>query len=211
MKIAIVDYGVGNLFSVKKAFKYFLKNDDLIATEEPTDILSADALVLPGVGSFESGVEGLKIRGLVEPIKKSAEQGKSILGICLGAQLLMSHGYEFGVFQGLDIIKGKVVKFPQSAKKTKIPHIGWNKIYLPKAGNWQGTILENTSENSDFYFVHSYILCPENPENILSLTTYGDYEFCSAIVKDKIYGTQFHPEKSAQSGLKIIETFINQV
>lgn len=204
-KIAIIDYGVGNLYSLLKAFKHF--GADAFITESAEDILSSDAVVLPGVGAFKSGMEGLKIRGLIKTVRDYAKTEKPMLGICLGAQLILSKGYEFGESGGLNIIKGKVVKFPKL--KEKVPHIGWNEIYGNK--KWDKTILENIKKNSDVYFVHSYILKPDKKEDILSLAKYGDYEFCSAIKRGNIYGCQFHPEKSGKLGLKIIENFINLI
>src|SRR3989344_266135 len=160
-KIAIIDYGVGNLYSVKKALDKFSGN--VFITEEPEKLLSADAIILPGVGSFEAGIEGLRIRNLIQPVKKFASTGKPILGICLGAQLLLGKGYEFGTFNGLDIIPGKVVRFPKL--KEKVPHIGWDGIYKVSSGklkveSWKKTILDSVKENSDAYFIHSYILRP---------------------------------------------------
>lgn len=216
--IAIIDYGVGNLHSLIKAFNNFGQN--AFITEEMNDIKSADAIVLPGVGAFKSGMKGLIVRGLVNTVKDFSKTGKPILGICLGAQLLMSKGYEFGAFDGLDIISGEVSVFKKI--KDKIPHIGWNEVYQKKLKvesvklkvkntKWKGTILNSIRENSDLYFVHSYLLKPKNKKNILSLTKYGGLEFCSAIYKDNIYGCQFHPEKSGETGLKIIKNFINLI
>ncbi len=202
-KVAIIDYGVGNLFSLKKALDGF--GHDIFITEEADKISSADAVILPGVGSFQAGIEGLKIRNLIKTVKNFASTGKPMLGICLGAQLMLSKGHEFGMFDGLDIIPGKVLKFPKLAEK--IPHIGWNEIYYPKK-IWAKTILDSVKENSDVYFVHSYVLRPDKKNNILSFTKYGDYEFCSAIRRDNIYGCQFHPEKSGNVDLKIIKNFI---
>ena len=189
--IAVVDYGVGNLHSLVKIFSRFGHNT--FVTEEAGDIKSADAVVLPGTGAFQSGMEGLEIRGLMNTVKDFSKTGKPVLGICLGAQLLLSEGYEFGKFKGLDIIPGKVVKFENL--KEKVPHIGWNEIYPTDKKGWDKTLLRSIK--------------PNNRKNILALTKYGNFEFCSAIHKDNIYGCQFHPEKSGAAGLKIIENFIN--
>lgn len=206
LRIAIVDYGVGNLYSLVRAFKYF--DIEAVVTEEASVLEQVDGVILPGVGSFEAGMRGLKIRGLENKIKEIAASGKPMLGICLGAQIMLTEGYEFGIFKGLDIIKGKVVHFPVLADKEKVPQVGWNTIFPAKNDAWQGTILNSFNKNDQVYFVHSYILEPEFREDILALTTYGDYTFCSAIKKGNIYGCQFHSEKSGTVGLKLIGDFI---
>lgn len=207
IKIAITDYGVGNLFSLTRAIKFF--KAEVLATEDPEDLDGCDGIILPGVGSFEAGIKGLKLRGLENKIKELAQKGKPILGICLGAQLLLTQGHEFGIFNGLDIIKGQVKKFPPLANKEKVPHIGWNGINRPEGGNWDGSVLDGIRENSDVYFVHSYYLEPESAEDVLALTVYGGLTYCSAVKKGNVYGCQFHPEKSGRLGLKIIENFLN--
>lgn len=198
-KITIVDYGVGNLFGLKRAFNFC--GVDAVVSEDAETVLKSDAVVLPGVGSYEAGVRGLKVRGLVDAVKNFAAKNKPMLGICLGAQLMLSQGEEFGIFEGLGIIPGKVIKFPELADKEKIPHVGWNKVKSPGGDMW----------NKDFYFVHSYILAPEKKENVFGLTTYGGLEFCSIVKHGNIYGCQFHPEKSGEAGLKIIKNFINLI
>jgi imidazole glycerol-phosphate synthase subunit HisH len=203
--IAIVDYGVGNLYSIHKALENLGCN--AFITEESETISAANAIVLPGVGSFRSGMDGLKLRSLIYAIKDFAKTGKPILGICLGAQLLLSRGFEFGSFKGLDIIPGEVIGFPKL--DGKIPHIGWNEIFSTKS--WSNSIFSSIKQRSDVYFVHSYILRPDKKSHILTSTTYCGYNFCSAIRKDNIYGCQFHPEKSGQVGLKIIKNFINLI
>lgn len=193
-KIVIVDYGVGNLYSLEKAFR-FCGITPLIS-EDAADVAVADALVLPGVGSFEAGMRGLRARELIVPVKKFASSGKSLLGICLGAQLMLTKGYEFGEWDGLDIIHGAVKPFPQTAEK--VPHIGWN------------TVVEG-KRRFDAYFLHSYILAPDNPEDIWGVTEYGGFRFCSETRKGAVFGVQFHPEKSGESGLSILRQFIQTV
>jgi len=205
-KISIVDYGVGNLHSLVKAFKQYGTN--VIITEETGEIKSSDAVVLPGVGSFSAGMEGLGMRKLADTIREYAQSDKPMLGICLGAQILLTKGYEFGIWDGLDIIKGEVLPFPKIEQGFKMPHIGWNKIYAPEGNSWSKTILNSTGESEYVYFIHSYFLKPNNAEDVLSMTSYGGFEFCSAVKKGNIYGCQFHPEKSGEVGLNIIKEFV---
>lgn len=206
-KIAIVDYGVGNLYSIQKAFSKFAVKS--IITDDAKEIMLADALVLPGVGSFEAGMKGLRLRNLEITIKQFAETSKPILGICLGAQLLLSKGYEFGEFTGLDIIPGRVVRFLGLKKSVKIPQIGWNKVAIKGAKN--NTPFKSMGNKAEVYFVHSYVLEPDEKSVIFATTEYGDKKFCSIIRIGNIYGCQFHPEKSGPVGLKIIENFIKIV
>jgi len=208
-KITIVDYGVGNLYSLIGAFKFF--GVDPVVTEDAKTIEEADGVVIPGVGSFEAGMRGLQLRGLVETVKKIAASNKPMLGICLGAQLMLSEGHEFGVFKGLDIMKGKVMHFPPLADNEKVPQIGWNTLIHSKNDAWKSSILDSFTKNSQVYFVHSYVLDPESREDALALSNYGGHTFCSAIKRGNIYGFQFHPEKSGAVGLKLIENFINLV
>ena len=206
--IVIIDYGVGNLQSLKKAFAHF--GVDAAVSEDPKDITAAQALVLPGVGSFEAGMRGLKLRGLVESVKECAAAGKPILGICLGAQLLLAKGYEFGEFAGLGIIPGEVVRFNEKDVREKIPEVGWNKVYASEKTQWKESIFTafKAGEKPEMYFTHSYILVPEKKEHVFAQTTYGGKEFCSVMRKGNIYGCQFHPEKSGEAGLRLIEQFI---
>lgn len=205
-KIVIVDYGVGNLHSLKRAL---LKcGAEATVSEEAEDIENADALVLPGVGSFEAGMRGIKVRGLADAIRKHASEGKPMLGICLGAQIMLEKGYEFGIHKGLGIFSGKVVRFPELKEHEKIPHIGWNKVVPARTGGFARTAFSGFKDGFDAYFVHSYILAPDNPKDISGVTEYGGYRFCSAMKKGNIYACQFHPEKSGKNGLKIIKNFL---
>jgi len=207
VKIAITDYGVGNLHSIASAFNFF--GAEVIISEDSEVLENADGIILPGVGSFVAGMRGLKKRGLIKGIQKIAKSNKPILGICLGAQLMLTEGHEFGISKGLDIIKGKVIRFPVLINNEKIPHIGWNTISPYKNNSWSGGILNSFKSNNQFYFVHSYILVPESKTNILALTSYGEYTYCSVMKKGNIYGCQFHPEKSGKVGLELINNFIN--
>lgn len=209
INIAIVDYGVGNLYNLVRAFNFF--GIDAEVTEDSKVLSCADGVVLPGVGSFEAGMRGLRVRGLIDEIKEIARQNKPMLGICLGAQIMLTEGYEFGMFKGLDIIKGKVVHFPSLVNNEKVPHVGWNTIFPPVGVAWAGTMLSSFDKKNQVYFVHSYILEPDSKSDILASSTYGGHTFCSAVKKGNIYGCQFHPEKSGLVGLGIIENFISLV
>ncbi|MFD3394328.1 imidazole glycerol phosphate synthase subunit HisH [Aquirufa sp. OSTEICH-129V] len=201
--ICIVDYKLGNLFSVKQA----LENIGLhiIISSNPEEIKNSDALVLPGVGSFKDAMNNLDQLGLIDPIKSAINEGKPFLGICLGLQLLFSSSEEFGECTGLDIIKGKVKKFPNQTIDEivyKVPQIAWNQIYEGKSLTWKKTPLGSTENAEYMYFVHSYYVQPE--ENVgLTYTTYGSCEYVSSILKENIFACQFHPEKSGEKGLEI--------
>lgn len=208
-ELVIVDYGVGNLQSLKKAFASF--GVEPLVSEDPEVIASAGRLVLPGVGSFEAGMRGLKLRGLLEVVKRHAAENKPLLGICLGAQLLFSRGFEFGEHEGLTIIKGSVIKFQELPEREKIPQVGWNSVFLPASVSWKDTIFDSLEKKLTAYFVHSYIFKPEDKEDILGETVYGGLPFCSTVRKGNIYGTQFHPEKSGTVGLEILKNFVTLI
>ncbi|GJQ22502.1 MAG: imidazole glycerol phosphate synthase subunit HisH [Planctomycetia bacterium] len=205
--IVIVDYGMGNLRSVEKAFERF--GFPVKVTDNPSEVIHAEKLVLPGVGAFRDAMDGLRQRGLIEPVKNSIRSGKPFLGICLGLQLLFSKGYEDGEHEGLNIISGKVVRFDFPENKTngrlKIPHMGWNQISFMKK---RIPILSNVPNNVYMYFVHSYYVCPDDESVIATKTEYGVC-FTSMIWYKNIYATQFHPEKSQEFGLTLLKNFGN--
>lgn len=200
--ILIVDYGMGNLMSVAKAFER--AGADVKVSGAPEDLDRADKVVVPGVGAFGDAVKGLSRRNLLNPIKEAIEQGKIYLGICLGLQLLFSRSYEGGLFKGLDIIKGEVRRFPRYG--LKVPHIGWNQVEF-SIQRKDCVLLKGIPDASFFYFVHSYYAAPLNKEMIMARTEYGE-RFASFIWKDNIYGVQFHPEKSQELGLAFIRNFV---
>jgi len=201
--IAVIDYGMGNLRSVSKAIEYV--GGDVVVTDNPLKIKDAKGIVLPGVGAFKDAVKNLRDRGLWETIIEEAEKGKPFLGICLGLHLLFEVGYEFGKTEGLGIIKGEVVRFELS-REYKIPHMGWNRIKIQK----ESEFLKGVRDGEFFYFVHSYYVKPKEKEVALTLTDYG-IDFVSAIEKENIIATQFHPEKSQKAGLKLLKNFVEMV
>jgi imidazole glycerol-phosphate synthase subunit HisH len=212
--VIIVNYEAGNLFSVEHACKSIGLNP--IVTNWPEDILNADALILPGVGAFGDAMNNLHKLDLVRPIREFAASGKPFMGICLGMQLLFSRSREFGDHCGLNLIEGEVVRFPASnavGVKMKVPHMGWNRISRPSQTGrmWNGTPLDGIVNGEFMYFVHSYYACPMNSEDVLSVTDYEGVKYCSSVIKDNLFATQFHPEKSAQEGIKIYQCWANNI
>lgn len=207
-RIAIIDYGVGNIGSIMRALTRCGAAPFL--TSDPEAIAHAHGVVLPGVGAFKTGMDGLTARGLVEPIRAVAQRGTPLLGICLGAQLLLTEGREFGTFAGLDLIPGTVDIFAPQEAGTKIPHIGWNTVAPPSVDAWNGTLLQETSPETHFYFVHSFVMQPTDASHVLTQTIYGGTTFASAVYAGRITGCQFHPEKSGPAGLALLTRFIAQ-
>jgi glutamine amidotransferase len=197
--IAIIDYQMGNLRSVQKGFERV--GHTATVTADADAILSADKIVLPGVGAFEDAMSELRRRELVEPIRQAVDRGTPFLGICLGLQLLFDVGYEGGVHEGLGILPGKVVRF-EIPKQFKVPHMGWNRVSIVKPA----PILAGIDEGSFFYFVHSYYVAPDESACVALQTDYSE-PFCSMVWHDNVFATQFHPEKSQQQGLQILKNF----
>lgn len=203
--IAIIDYDMGNLLSVQKAFEKL--GFEASATRDAGVIKEASHVVLPGVGAFKDCMASLDKFSLIDPIKDACASGKPFLGICLGLQLLFETGYEQGTHEGLGIIKGKVVRFPkphhEAVSEFKVPHMGWNTVVKLK----ESPLMEGIEDNEYFYFVHSYYAEPDDPSVVLTTTDYG-IEFASSIEKDNIMACQFHPEKSQRMGLRLLENFM---
>ncbi len=196
MKITIIDCGISNLRSVQKAFEKVGVSTQ--TSRDPNVIEAAEKLVLPGVGAFGQGMENLGKNRLVEPILRHVKNGKPIIGICLGMQLLFSESEELGHHRGLNLLKGRLRRFPSTVK---VPHVGWNQAHARRSS----PLLKGINGGSYFYFVHSYYLEPD--ENVTLTTTDYGIEFPSSIEKDNIFGIQFHPEKSQEKGLTILKNF----
>ncbi len=210
--VAIVDYGLGNLFSIQQACMHSGLNT--IITSSRRKIKSARSIILPGVGAFGDAMEALKRLDLISPLRDAAESGIPFLGICLGLQLLFTKSHEFGIHCGLDLISGNVKQLNSTQymnRKLKVPQVGWNRIKVPKGSQfkWSETILNGIEPGTFMYFVHSYSVVPEDSSTVLTITDYGDFRFCSGIKYNNIYGLQFHPEKSGLEGLKIYTNFRN--
>ncbi len=202
--IAIIDYGMGNLRSVQKGFEKI--GSEAIITNDPQVVLRADRIVLPGVGAFRDCMHNLEQGGFVEPILKIIAEGRPFLGICVGMQLLFSDSVEFGLYSGLNVIPGHVLRFPDqmtvAGEKLKVPQMGWNQLSFKR----RPPLFEGIDNGSNVYFVHSYYVKPDDSSVIATTTDYG-IEFCSSVWKDNVVATQFHPEKSQEIGLRILKNF----
>lgn len=211
-KVTIVDYGIGNIYSVKRAFEV-CGADNISISSDPAEILSADRVVLPGVGAFADGMIGLQERGLDQAIREFAASGRPLLGICLGMQLFATSSMEFGNHTGLDLIPGQVNAIPPTAQDgtvLKIPVIGWNPLQQPSYANWGGSILASLTPEQSIYLVHSFHYTPDSQLHTLATYRYGGHDIIAAIKKDNITGLQFHPEKSGKVGLAIIAAYLKQ-
>lgn len=195
--IAIIDYGMGNLRSVQKAFEKVGASATI--TQNPKDIKNAKKVVLPGVGAMKPAIEKLEALGLIPAIREAIKSGKPFLGICLGLQLLFDESNEGGKVRGLGIIPGSVMRFT----KLKVPHMGWNQIQIKSK---DCAILKGISNLANVYFCHSYFVAPKDAAATVALTDYG-VNFASAVTHKNIFGVQFHPEKSQETGLIILKNF----
>jgi len=207
--VTIIDYGVGNLLSVQRGLEHC--GAKVFLTADPQKILSANRVVLPGVGAFASAMDTLKEMGLVEILKELAQRKTPLLGICLGMQLLLDGSDEFGLTSGLGLIPGRVEEIPDrtlSGEKQKIPHIGWSAI---KPSNekteWEHYLLQDNEPGEAAYFVHSFMAVPASPEYLIADCVYGGHKIAAIISRDNIVGCQFHPEKSGEVGLKLLRRF----
>ena len=198
--IALIDYNMGNLFSVTQAFKYCGETPRIVT--DAAELMKFDAAVLPGVGNFGEGMLRLRESGLAEKVIEFAQTGRPLLGICLGMQMLLGESDEAPGATGLNLISGKVRRFPEMG--LKVPQIGWNDVAFKKESV---PLLAGLEDKSFFYFVHSYYVCPDDAGAVIGETEYG-VRYASIIGRDNIYGCQFHPEKSQNCGLQIVKNFI---
>ena len=206
--VVVIDYGVGNLLSVQRGIEQ--SGSKVILTSDPDQILSANRVVLPGVGAFSNAMKTLKNLGLVEVLHELDRLKKPLLGICLGMQLLLEESEEFGITEGLGLIPGRVIPVPKkmiSGMKQKIPHIGWNALQNYVSNDWEETLLKNNSPGDAAYFIHSFMAVPTSSSHSLAYCKYGGHKINAVISKNQITGCQFHPEKSGEVGLKILRNF----
>ena len=202
--IALIDYGIGNLSSVYKAFMA-VGAEDIKIVSTPKEIIEADAVILPGVGNFGDGMKNLIEKGFNLAILETVSAGKPFMGICLGMQLLMESSEEAPGISGLGILKGKTVRFSENMG-LKIPQIGWNSVNVLR----EHPYFKGIASGEYFYFVHSFYLEPNDRDTVLGITDYG-IDFCSCVAKDNVFATQFHPEKSQDAGLAILRNFVDVV
>jgi imidazole glycerol-phosphate synthase subunit HisH len=199
MSIALIDYGIGNLRSVRKAFEAVGAN--INQTDQKDEIFSADKIVLPGVGAFSDGMNGLQQRGLIPVLQEIHKRGTPILGICLGMQLFFEYGQEMGNYKGLGFVPGRVMKFPEN--ELKIPHTGWNQLNIEK----NSPLFSDVPDQAYVYFNHSFYCQPGDQHDTIATTEYG-LSFSSAVQRGPLFGVQFHPEKSQKIGLSILRNFV---
>jgi imidazole glycerol-phosphate synthase subunit HisH len=211
-RVTVIDY-LGNLGSVSRALDWL--GAEVEITDQPQRVTDADRLILPGDGAFGYGMQQLRDRELLEPIREFIDSGRPFLGICVGMQVLMSESEEFGRHAGLDIVPGRVVPFAKG--DFKVPHIGWSFLNPPDgggnghggpAGAWEGTILADLEPGDSVYFVHSFVADPKDRAHNLAETQYGGQSFCAVIARGNVTGCQFHPEKSGPVGLRILKRFM---
>jgi glutamine amidotransferase len=206
--VTVVDYGVGNLFSIARSIEK--AGGEARLSTDPEEVLKAERLLLPGVGAFGACAAQLASAGMAEPVKAFAATGRPFLGICVGMQLLFDKSLEFGEHAGLGLIPGTVEAIPSDGRK--VPHIGWNALRLgPARGGWEGSIFETLRPGeASAYFVHSFAGRAAEPADVLSIVDYKGVDVCAAVQRDNVCGVQFHPEKSGPVGLTLLEAYLRQ-
>ena len=199
METAIIDYGMGNLLSVQRAFEKC--GSDAVIIDNPLELRDAERIVLPGVGAFPDAMDNLRKNGWIEELNRAVLEKETPI---LGMQLLADKGYEVRECDGLGYIPGEIIRFTQTQEKERIPHVGWNEILKRE----DSPLFDGIADGTNYYFVHSYHFRVANEENIATVTPYCG-EFVSSVIKDNIVGTQFHPEKSQKAGFKLIKNFLS--
>ncbi len=211
-RVAVVDYGMGNLFSVARACETVGLAP--LVTDDPAAVEAADGIVLPGVGAFGEAMTSLIRLGLASVLQRAVRAGRPLLGICLGMQLLAREGEEFGRYAGLGLVPGHVRKLAPR-ERVKLPHIGWTAIEPvlegPGGTAWRGTLLEDVAPGAPMYFVHSFVFEPDSASVVRAVARYGDTPFCAALESGPVTGCQFHPERSGVTGLSVYRSFARRV
>lgn len=201
MNVGVVNYGMGNLASVQKAVETL--GHAALVTDNPPDLLNCHRIILPGVGAFAEGMDRLAAQGWPDAIHRAVDGGRPLLGICLGMQFLADRGNEGGERQGLGLIAGEIVSLRTMGCGERVPHVGWNETRTTGAD----PLFEGLPEATDFYFVHSFAMRPAHEEDVLATTLYG-CKVTAAVRRARVWGTQFHPEKSSKAGLRLLRNFI---
>jgi glutamine amidotransferase len=212
VKVAVIDYGAGNLLSVQRGLEHC--GADVVLTVNPEKILGAERVVLPGVGAFGNAMQALGKLGLVSTIHELVRNRTPLLGICLGMQLLLEESEEFGITAGLGLIPGRVVPLPTSTvtgEPQKIPLIGWCDLQYSAGMDWSGTMLADSRPGEAVYCVHSFMAMPEQNEHRIADYVFGGHRVAAVIQRDRVTGCQFHPEKSGEVGLRILRKFISSI
>ncbi len=207
-EIVVVDYGCGNLFSIQRALSKIGASSRVSRSAE--EIRDADKIILPGVGAFGDGMDSLRSCGLIDVLLECASSGTPILGICLGMQLLMTESIEFGHHKGLNLIPGTVTRLSDHSSEhglVKVPHIGWSPIHLSDDRQCTQDLFCGIDDGEYMYFLHSFFVTPETDRHCSAATVYGSNHFCCVVARDNIVGVQFHPELSAESGLRLLHNF----
>ncbi|CBS91557.1 imidazole glycerol phosphate synthase subunit HisH [Azospirillum lipoferum] len=207
--VVLIDYGIGNIFSVTRALT--AAGGSVVASDDPMVIAQASRIVLPGVGAFGDCMAELERRRLIGPILDYAASGRPLLGICVGMQVLMRTGEEFGVHSGLGLIDGVVRQIGPTTTNglpRKRPHIGWSSLLPPRHRDWNESPLTGTAAGTSFYFLHSFAVVPDEPADVLAETKYGGEHLCAAVQRSNVLGVQFHPEKSGPAGLALLHGFL---
>ena len=209
-KIHICDYGSGNILSVERALEKV--GAEVVRCTSPDQLQDVQGLIIPGVGAFADCMNGVRERGFEQPIHQLVEQGKFVLGICVGMQILATRSEEFGITEGLGIVPGTVKQLPDTApdgSRLKRPHVGWSELHPNQT--WEGTPLQNVDEGTAAYFVHSFHLVPDDPKHLLADASYVGTPVHAAVRSGRVFGVQFHPEKSGRTGLAIMDGFLKLV
>lgn len=206
-RVQIIDYKLGNLFSVQQACRHF--GLDAIVSDSPETLPEVDGLILPGVGAFGNAMENLRNLGLLAPLREVVQQGKPLFGVCLGMQLLFEESEEFGRHEGLGLLPGRICRLPaqtESSRKLRVPNVGWHEIQFSDSGLSQA-VRCGIPDRPLMYFVHSFYAEPADAADTLTMTEYGAFRYCSGVHRQNILGVQFHPEKSGRTGLRFYENW----
>ncbi len=209
-EVTVIDYGVGNLLSVRRALEYH--GAQVVVTSDPNEIRCASRLVLPGVGAFSTAMQLLQEKSIIDAIREAARNATPVLGICLGMQLLFDESIEFGRTKGIGLITGEVLPLPRQSiggARLKSPNIGWHALVpVRNANEWRGTILDSVNVGDAVYFLHSFAVTTENEADRLADSVYGGHRIASVVEHGNVMGCQFHPEKSGKVGLNILAQFL---